>query len=243
MPRDLFARPSRDCQTRRNARLLPLSIALHVVALGALVIVPLLATGELPGVPDRRMVAVLATAPPPPPPPDIVVRLKPRPDARPPVPTSTPVDRPVSPSGDTPSWSEGPVARGPATGIPMTSVFGTGQPVGGLQLPGPAASGSGAPPSGPVRPGGDIERPRKVRHVAPEYPAIARAVGKEGTVVIDAIIGPDGRVQQATVRESSPLFDRAALEAVRQWVYTPTRLNDVPVAVIMSVEVRFTLAR
>jgi protein TonB len=94
-----------------------------------------------------------------------------------------------------------------------------------------------------VRPGGDIEPPRKIRHVAPEYPAIARQARVEGTVVIDAIIGPDGQVRDATVRESKPLLDRAALAAVRQWVYTPTRLNNVPVAVIMTVEVRFTLGR
>ena len=243
MPRDLFTRPSHDRQTQRSTRLLPFSIALHVVALAALVIVPLFATGELPGLPDRRLVAVLATAPPPPEPPEIAVKLTPRPVMRPPAPSSTPTDRPIPPAGDTPSWSDGPVTNGPAAGVPITSVFGTGQPVGGLELAGPRASESAAPPRGPVRPGGGIERPRKVRHVPPEYPAIARAVGLEGTVVIDAIIDPDGRVRQATVRESSPLFDRAALEAVRQWEYTPTRLNDVPVAVIMSVEVRFTLAR
>ena len=83
--------------------------------------------------------------------------------------------------------------------------------------------------------------PRKVKYVAPIYPPIAIAARREGTVVIDAIIGEDGRVKQATVLQSVALLDEAALTAVRQWVFTPTRLNGEPVPVVMTVTVTFRL--
>jgi protein TonB len=63
----------------------------------------------------------------------------------------------------------------------------------------------------------------------------------EGVVIIEAVIGTDGRVQQARVLRSKPLLDEAALTAVRQWVFTPTLLNGVPVPLIMTVTVNFTL--
>ena len=56
-----------------------------------------------------------------------------------------------------------------------------------------------------------------------------------------ATIGPDGRVQDVRVLRSIPLLDAAAIEAVKQWQYTPTLLNGVPVPVIMTVTVNFTL--
>ena len=54
-------------------------------------------------------------------------------------------------------------------------------------------------------------------------------------------IGPDGRVTDAKVIRSVPLLDAAALDAVKQWVYTPTTLNGQPVPVIMTVTVNFAL--
>ena len=63
----------------------------------------------------------------------------------------------------------------------------------------------------------------------------------QGVVIIEATIGPNGRVQDARVLRSIPLLDQAALDAVRQWEFTPTLLNGVPVPVIMTVTVQFTL--
>ena len=64
---------------------------------------------------------------------------------------------------------------------------------------------------------------------------------KDGVVIIEATIGPNGAVQEAKVLRSIPLLDAAALDAVRQWTFTPTTLNGVPVPVIMTVTVNFTL--
>jgi protein TonB len=77
--------------------------------------------------------------------------------------------------------------------------------------------------------------------VAPEYPQVARINRVEGIVVIEAIIGSDGRVTNARVLKSTPFLDSAALAAVREWEYTPTLLNGRPTAVIMAVTVRFAL--
>lgn len=60
-------------------------------------------------------------------------------------------------------------------------------------------------------------------------------------MIIEATIGVDGRLINARLLRSIPLLDQAALEAVRQWEFTPTLLNGVPVPVIMTVTVNFTL--
>jgi len=119
----------------------------------------------------------------------------------------------------------------------------TGIP-GGLGSPGLMPAVPVPPPPAVVRPlpiGGKIKEPAKIRHVPPIYPAIAQQARVEGIVIIEAIIGADGRVQQARVLRSTPLLDDAALAAVRQWMFTPTLLNGVPVPVIMTVTVNFTL--
>ena len=96
-------------------------------------------------------------------------------------------------------------------------------------------------PDAPVRVGGNIRPPEKLRDVAPVYPDVAQAARVQGIVIIEAVIGPDGSVTDTTILRSVPLLDEAALTAVRQWQYTPTLLNGVPVAVIMTVTVNFTL--
>jgi protein TonB len=89
--------------------------------------------------------------------------------------------------------------------------------------------------------GGNIRTPNKIKDVRPIYPSIAQSARVQGVVIIEAVIGPDGRVQDAKVLRSIPLLDAAALDAVKQWTYTPTTLNGVPVPVIMTVTVNFTL--
>jgi protein TonB len=73
------------------------------------------------------------------------------------------------------------------------------------------------------------------------YPPIAQTAKIEGMVIIEAIIGMDGKVKDARVLKSVNMLDQAALDAVRQWEYSPTLLNNVPVEIIMNVTVNFTL--
>jgi protein TonB len=97
------------------------------------------------------------------------------------------------------------------------------------------------PPAQPLRVGGNISEPRKLKHVSPEYPELARQARVTGMVIVEAMIGADGRVGGVSVLRSIPMLDEAAVAAVKQWVYAPTLLNGVPVPVIMTITVRFSL--
>jgi TonB family protein len=106
----------------------------------------------------------------------------------------------------------------------------------------PAQYGSATnwPPAA-VRVGGEIRPPNKTVDVRAVYPDVAQKARVQGVVICDVLIGPDGKVADARIRRSIPLLDQAAIDAVRQWEFTPTRLNGNPVPIIMTVTVNFTL--
>ena len=96
----------------------------------------------------------------------------------------------------------------------------------------------------PVRVGGNIKAPLKLVNVNPVYPASMRQAGRAGDVKMEAIIGQDGAVLSVRVLGAHvhPDFAMAAVDAVRQWLFSPTLLNGKPVEVVMNVSVNFTLA-
>jgi protein TonB len=94
--------------------------------------------------------------------------------------------------------------------------------------------------SSPIRVGGDVKAPMRVRYVAPVYPEMAKNARVGGIVIAEAVVGTDGRVSNVQVLKSIPLLDQAAIDAISQWAYTPTTLNGTPVPVIMTVTVNFT---
>jgi len=110
-------------------------------------------------------------------------------------------------------------------------------------LPPPPPPPPPAPPvpSAPFRVGGNIEQPKKTKDVPPVYPKIALSARIQGLVIIEAVIDERGHVRDAKVMKSIPLLDEAALAAVRQWEYTPTTVDGVPVSVVMTVTVNFAL--
>jgi protein TonB len=75
------------------------------------------------------------------------------------------------------------------------------------------------------------------------HPPLPARANVEGVVIIEAVIAVDGTVRDARVLRSVPLLDRAALDAVKQWRYAPTRLGGVAVPVIVTVTVQFRLQR
>jgi TonB family protein len=83
----------------------------------------------------------------------------------------------------------------------------------------------------------------KIIHlVQPHYPADAKHRGLEGKVVVDVIIDEAGNVREPfVIKSAGPLLDRASLDAVRQWKYSPTVLNGVPVSVHTMISVVFSL--
>ena len=93
----------------------------------------------------------------------------------------------------------------------------------------------------PIRVGGEIKPPTQTKRVTPPYPPEAQAAGVQGIVIMEATIGADGKVTDVRVLRSIPLLDQAAMEAVRQFEYTPTVINGVAVPVLMTVTVNFTL--
>ena len=104
-----------------------------------------------------------------------------------------------------------------------------------------SALGSLQEPSAPVRVGGRVTAPRKTKHVDPIYPAAAIADGVQGVVIIEAVISTEGLVTSARVLRPIEALNQAAVDAVKQWEYTPTLLNGQPVSIIMSVTVNFVL--
>ncbi|MBM3750488.1 MAG: energy transducer TonB [Acidimicrobiia bacterium] len=93
----------------------------------------------------------------------------------------------------------------------------------------------------PLRIGGHIKEPRKIKDVRPVYPDIALSARVQGIVIIEAQIDQDGKVNNARVIRPVALLDQAALDAVLQWEFEPVLLNGQPVPVIMTVTVNFTL--
>jgi TonB family protein len=104
-----------------------------------------------------------------------------------------------------------------------------------------ARANAAANGSSPVRIGGQIKTPIKTRDVRPVYPAIAQTARVQGVVIVEVTIDEQGRVSDARVLRSIPLLDIAAVEAVRQWEFTPTLLNGAPVSVIMTTTIQFML--
>jgi serine/threonine-protein kinase len=100
-----------------------------------------------------------------------------------------------------------------------------------------------APPAPQLPPPPVEERklPKKIKHVEPEYPPIARAAGVQGDVVLQAGIDAQGNVTEVTVLRSVPLLDRAAIEAVRKWKFEPATVNGVPTPAVMKLTMAFRI--
>jgi protein TonB len=226
-------------QRRRLA--VPTSFTLHATAALALALVPLLLSDALPEPSEgaRAFFVEPMAAPPPPPPPPPAPRAasaaRVAAKAAPAVPAGfvAPVEVPTEirpEEGLDLGGAEGGIEGGVEGGVP-------GGVVGAIVAGIPEAPPPPAPKA--VRVGGDIREPRKVVDVAPVYPRLALEAGVQGVVILEATIDPRGRVVNATVLRGLPMLDEAALEAVRQWVYTPTLLGGVPTPVIMTVTVNF----
>ena len=85
------------------------------------------------------------------------------------------------------------------------------------------------------------ELPEAITKAQPQYPDLAREAGVDGTVLVQALVGKDGKVKDTRVVKSIAMLDGAAEAAVRQWVFKPALSNNKPVAVWVAVPVKFTL--
>jgi len=130
-----------------------------------------------------------------------------------------------------------PVPPPPPPPPPPAPRVGRDRPEGVPERPAPPRSATGA-----VRVGGQIREPRRLHHVSPAYPDIAKQARVQGIVILECEITAEGDVGRVTVLRGIPLLDEAAIEAVRQWRYAPTLLQGQPVPVIMTVTVNFRLS-
>jgi periplasmic protein TonB len=98
-------------------------------------------------------------------------------------------------------------------------------------------------PNGPVRVGGHVRQPKVIVQVLPKYPVLARETHVQGQVRIDAVLDEQGNVVEMKIVSGHPLLYQAALDALKQWKYQPTYLNDRPIAVRLIVTINFQLGQ
>jgi periplasmic protein TonB len=156
------------------------------------------------------------------------------------------VQPPSIPSHVQESPSDGAPEIGSAQGFGSANLPGGGSGPGDL-LPG----GSNSGPAIPIPPLAKPEKPRPmsegvmeaalIQKVQPQYPTVARLMHISGTVRLRAIIGKDGSVSELEVLSGNPLLAQAAVAAVREWRYRPTRLNEEAVEVETYITVNFIL--
>jgi protein TonB len=107
--------------------------------------------------------------------------------------------------------------------------------------PAPAPEVRLAKPTGPVRISAGIAAGQLIVPIQPVYPAIARSVGVQGTVVVAATISTEGRIENPRVVSGPPMLVRAAVDAILQARYRPYMLNGSPVEVETTISVVFRL--
>jgi protein TonB len=124
-----------------------------------------------------------------------------------------------------------PGGTGPSAGSVLNAIVNLARP----------ASVPRAAISGPLRVSQGVAQGFLLHRVQPLYPPLARQARIQGTVVLRAMIGKDGRIEDLQVVSGHPLLAPAAIEAVRQWRYRPYALNGEPVQVETEITVNFVL--
>jgi periplasmic protein TonB len=225
-----------------------LSFTLQLLLVSVLVLLPLMFTEALP----TRMLETTLVAPPPPPPPpppaaapsaaprqveqtqvksELEVPVK--------IPQKVAMVREPMPNADASSAppATGGVVGGVAGGVQGGTIGGV---MGGvLNSVGSSVPKLAAPNRVKVSSG--VTQGLLMRQVKPEYPTQARSSHIEGTVVLEAVVGKDGKVKQVRVVSGQPMLAQAAEKAVRQWQYKPYMLNGQPVEIDTTINVNFKL--
>jgi periplasmic protein TonB len=163
----------------------------------------------------------------------------------PPVPPVTaPVAAAPAEARDQAGVPEAPAAAAPSQSTGTGGGSGTGQGTGmgegkGAGIGRGEGGGTGG---GPYRPGSGITPPGLLREVKPQYTEEARRAGVEGDVLLEIVVRADGTVGNVTlVQRLGSGLDQRAIEAVRQWRFSPARRYGTPVDVLVEVAVEFKL--
>lgn len=220
-----------------------ISTIVQVVFLGILILIPLIYTQALP----KAMLSTLLIAPPPPPPPPPPPQAAPKVIAKPVARliTQGKLTAPRAIPKEVAVFKEAELPPEPAGGSGVLGGIGGGDVLGGIGGGPTAAAPPPPPPPKPtvsrVKLGGNVQAAKLITQPQPVYPALARQARITGNVVLHAIIGKDGTVQQLEVVSGHPLLVQSALDAVKNWRYQPTTLNGDPVEVDTTITVIFGL--
>ena len=225
-------------RTKRGATT-TLSFVVQMGIIGFMVLLPLLFTEALPNL--TASMSLVAPPPPPPPPPPAEVHIVKQVqtdivNGQLRTPTKIPKKVEMIKEEEAPPPMSAGVVGGVPGGVP-------GGSMGGVM--GSIISTSAAVPKVAVqriRVSSGVTQGLVIKKVEPVYPPIAKTARVQGTVILAAVIGKDGTIQNLHVVSGHPLLTGAAMDAVKQWKYRPYILNGDPVEVDTQVEVHFTLA-
>jgi periplasmic protein TonB len=237
-------------RTRRGGYAMPASVIGHVLVIGALVAVPIFWATPPPEHPD--FVRALLYNPPPPPPAPLpkgsalidkaepVKQVTPETNPRKPeLEVEIPVEKPLEPEAKVPETEQAGSATGSDQGLAEGMEGGVeGGVVGGV--PGGVLGGVvGGTGDGPVM---DYDQPpRPIKLTRPTYPQEAFVKKIEGTVELEILIDANGRVVSARVVRSIPMLDAAAVQTVKEWVFSPAMKGGRPVATRAMAPVTFRI--
>src|SRR6185312_13606368 len=217
------------------------SFILEAVIIGVMVLIPLIFTEALPHA--QLMMSLVAPPPPPPPPPPPaavhVVKQVETDMVNNQLRTPTKIPKKVEMIKE--EEAPPPQMAGVVGGVPGAPGQ-MGGVIGGIISSTPVAVPKIATPTR-IRVSQGVTQGLKVHDVMPQYPQMAKIARVQGPVVLAAVIGKDGTIQNLhVISTASPLLNQSALEAVKQWRYRPYILNGEPVEVDTTITVNFTLS-
>jgi protein TonB len=241
-----FIESKKTIKTNRGSTTL-ISFTLQAIVIAVIVILPLMFTQALP---TKELTTMLTAPPPPPPPPPPpaasapvkavkVVKVNPTAELR--TPTSIPKEVKMvhdEPQQAPPSATMAGVPGGVPGGVAGGSVGGV---IGGVLSSAPVAVPDKPTPQR-VRVSQGVTAGLLVHKVTPQYPPLAKQARIQGSVVLHAVIGKDGKVQNLQLVSGHPMLTQSAIQAVKQWQYKPYYLNGQPVEVDTNITVNFSLA-
>ena len=219
----------------KKAGALAVSLSAQTLAVGTLLLIPLLYTDRLPFV--QMQIPTFLPPPPAPIPEPVAPRhTTVRPGNVFAMPTRIPPLNTQPDIIDYPPEPFGRIDAGPIVPLGASVIFTQVIP------PPPPPQVIEPAPGKPITVTSDIQSAKLLRKVIPVYPQLAIMARLSGTVHLVGTIGKDGMIEQLQVVSGPPMLVQAAMDAVRQWVYRPTMLNNKPVEVIAPIDVIFSLS-
>jgi periplasmic protein TonB len=252
-PRVMFSDSLLDFgkQNKRHALATTTSFIFNCLAVGLMLIMPLMFTDTLP---KAQLLTFLVAPPPPPPPPppaaeavqrvvhQIQTDLLNTGQLRTPSRIPQRVQMIHEEEAPPPLAATGGVVGGVPGGIPGGQLGGV---IGGIVSA--TSSLASVPKLQPVVPqrvriSQGVTRGLLIHRVEPSYPPLARAARVQGDVVLTAVISPNGEIENLQLVSGHPMLVPAAISAVKQWRYKPYLLNGQPVEVETTITVIFSLS-